>query len=247
LAATRQFREIPGVRLRAILIAMLLAAAGPALAQSAHEAAAQAALNQLIPPPAAQAIVPLALADLQNAARLRGTCVPTGVTLGPIAFASATRLAVDGIGTHQMRNVWSALGTPLGCANALPARFVIVLKADDTLLVRAFANGESIAWVSLVIDARSNIAGTAMAVTQTRHPDWTCTDTSHASFDKVAMAGTAKDLGPDFYGVRYTGSWDEVWTYTLCNHSVDVPITFTADGNGGAYWNAHIGPAGPGK
>jgi hypothetical protein len=41
-------------------------------------------------------------------------------------------------------------------------------------------------------------------------------------------------LGPDFYGVRLTGSWDEMWTVAVCNGRAQVPITFTADGNGGA-------------
>jgi hypothetical protein len=229
------------------VIAVLLAAAAPALAQSAQEAAAQAALNALVQPPDVAQVLPLALADLQAQASKAGSCVPTGVTLGPIAFASGTRLVVDGIGQRTLRNAWSVLGTPQGCGTATPRRFVIVLKADDSLLVRAFVVGESIAWVSLVFDARPSIAATALAATQSRHPDWDCTDTRHVTLDKVADAGASKDLGPDFYGVRYTGSWDEVWTYTLCNHPVDVPITFTADGNGGAYWNARLGPVSPPK
>lgn len=44
-------------------------------------------------------------------------------------------------------------------------------------------------------------------------------------------------MGPEVYGVRYTGSWSEVWPITLCGRTVEVSVRFTADGDGGAYNN----------
>ena len=45
------------------------------------------------------------------------------------------------------------------------------------------------------------------------------------------------DLGADVFGVRYVGSWSELWPIEICGQIVEVPVTFKADGDGGAYYN----------
>jgi hypothetical protein len=52
------------------------------------------------------------------------------------------------------------------------------------------------------------------------------------------VTGESKDLGPETYGVRYAGSWTEAWQVEACGGTkFEVPIQFTADGDGGAYIN----------
>jgi hypothetical protein len=51
------------------------------------------------------------------------------------------------------------------------------------------------------------------------------------------VSSQGADLGPDVYGVRYVGSWSEVWQFETCGKTFDVPVEFTADGDGGAYTN----------
>ncbi|MEY2884466.1 MAG: hypothetical protein RL490_2190 [Pseudomonadota bacterium] len=224
----------------ALLAAVFVSA--PALAQSANEVAAQAALNELIPPPGSKAVAGLALAELQKDARAKSECVPTTVTLAPIKPASATRLAIDGMKRRLMRNAWSVVAMPQGCPSPLPVRIAVVLLGNDELVVLPYATGDSIAWVSLVGDAKQNIASVTFAALAARNPDWKCSQTDPVVLEKLTMAGNATGLGPDFYGVRYTGSWQEIWTFSMCRRKIDVPVTFTADGNGGAYWKATAAP-----
>jgi len=49
------------------------------------------------------------------------------------------------------------------------------------------------------------------------------------------VAKEEPSLGADVYGVRYTGSWIEVWPIELCGRTIEVAVRFTADGDGGAY------------
>jgi hypothetical protein len=224
-------------------VALLLAS--PALSQSAQEAAMQAALNELIPAPDSKRVAAAVLQQLQDDAGKAGACVATGVTLGPIKPASATRTAIEGLAQHAIRNMWTVSGTPQGCPSPAPVRFIVVLLGDDSLLVRPFATGESIAWVSLVMDARSSVAVSTLATMTVKNPSWGCSAKDPISLKSVAMAGEPKDVGPDFYGVRYTGSWQEIWTFEMCKRAVAVPIAFTADGNGGATWNATLGVLNP--
>ena len=39
------------------------------------------------------------------------------------------------------------------------------------------------------------------------------------------------------FGVRYQGSWSEIWPISSCNRTVEGLVTFIADGDGGAYTN----------
>jgi hypothetical protein len=51
------------------------------------------------------------------------------------------------------------------------------------------------------------------------------------------IADESKDLGPDLYGIRYTGTWTEIWRFETCGAKFDVPVEFRPDGDGGAYTN----------
>lgn len=38
------------------------------------------------------------------------------------------------------------------------------------------------------------------------------------------------------------GTWEETWTYDVCGKEIHVPITFRADGFGGAHYLTQINP-----
>ncbi|NRD91025.1 hypothetical protein C8024_18580 [Sphingopyxis sp. BSNA05] len=53
----------------------------------------------------------------------------------------------------------------------------------------------------------------------------------------IRIESEAEGLGPDMFGSRYVGSWDEIWPIEMCDRTVEVLVNFTADGDGGAYFN----------
>lgn len=222
------------------LLSLLLLLPMPALARSAQEVAAQAALNELLPVPEAGRVSTAILKRMQDELSAAGECVPTSITLGPIRIASATRMAVDGLRLNQLRNMWTVTATSRGCPGFVPVNWIVALMGNDELFVRRYSTGDTVSWVSLITDSQSMIAAQAVAVLQAKGP-MACKSDDPISIVKREMGEPTGDLGPDFYGVRYRGGWREIWTYRACNRDLVVPITFRADGNGGATWNAEIG------
>lgn len=218
---------------RLIFVAGALAA--PAAAQDAGFTRFVEEANAAVPPPADAELAPAALDILKRFATAKKGCVPTGIAMEPARSATAARFASDLIQAGQLRNAWTAYGRPQGCPSPAPTRFLVLRMTDGSLLVRVVNVGETLANPSLMRDTSYIAATAAVAAIQKARPD--CTD--HKDID---MAGTriiskSRDLSPDWHGARYAGSWTEGWSFTVCGRRAEVPITFTADGQGGATWN----------
>lgn len=213
--------------------ALTMAATGPALAQNADFKALMERTNASVPVPAVSVIAADALETLRAIAREKGaTCIPSGVDLDTPKPATSATMAVTAIMSGQAKNVWTVYGKPKGCAAPLPTRFIVIQLPDDKVIARTVNDGESLANPSIMRDTSTSAALTAMQVV--RSADASC------SGDGMQMLGTkvvarSPDLGPDFYGSYFTGSWTEHWTFGLCGKRVEVPVSFRADGDGGAY------------
>lgn len=83
-------------------------------------------------------------------------------------------------------------------------------------------------------DTSVQAAIAVLAFAKRTNPD--C-DGSDMTMSSSRVISENEDLGPDIYGVRYTGSWSESWRFAACGNQYDVPVSFTADGDGGAYTN----------
>lgn len=207
---------------------------GGARAQDAALSSFLQDVNARVPVPEKALVEADALQTLQAIAKEGGACAPTAVALGPITPATADRMAMQGIQSGQLKNLWVADGVPSGCPDAQKARFMVLALADGRVLARVVSFGETIAWPSLFRDTGTPAAVLAFATASRDNPG--C-DQKSLNLLSSRIVAKGPDLGPDVFGVRFAGSWDEAWRFTACNQIVEVPITFRADGSGGAYHN----------
>lgn len=216
----------------AALLMLAFAAASSAAAQPAGMAALLTMVNKQQPAPPVLAIQPELLARTQKAARAEHRCVPTGITVSPLQPASASQEAWPMITHNEIMNAWTTSASAVGCPGALPERFLVLrLPPDDAIRIIGVVAGTTLTSFAQMKDASTAVGNAALAASQAVDPQCTM-DGMDILYAQVVREHA--DLGPDFYGVRLTGSWDELWTVAVCNGRAAVPITFTADGNGGA-------------
>lgn len=213
----------------AVLLAVGVA---PAAAQPAGLATLLQMVNKQQPPPPVQSLLPELLSRTQKAARAEGRCVPTAVTVAPLQPASASQEALPMITHNEIKNAWTTSASAVGCPGALPERFLVIrIPPDDAIKIIGVVAGTTLTSFAQMKEASKAAGEAALAAGQAKDPSCTA-DGMDISSTRIVREHPG--LGPDFYGVRLTGSWDEVWTLKLCNGRATVPITFTADGNAGA-------------
>jgi hypothetical protein len=215
------------------------ALAAPALAQDPEFARVVTAIDAAAPAPSASETSAAALDILKAIAKEKGGCSPTSVTADAPAAATSTALATQMIGARQIKNAWTVYVTAQGCPAkaAAPIRFLLLRMPSGELLARVVNVGESLAAPSMMRDSSFIVAVAALAAIQKAHAD--CKGMEGMEMESSRVVSRSPDLGPDFYGSRYAGSWKEAWTFSVCGHRAEVPITFTTDGQGGASWAAH--------
>lgn len=108
---------------------------------------------------------------------------------------------------------------------------MVVRLADNSLRALLVNPGESLANPTLMRDASASVALAAVNAAQRAQPSCDGADIDLASARVVSRSA---DLSPDSNGAFFAGSWQEVWTFSMCGRRVEVPITFTADGQSGA-------------
>jgi hypothetical protein len=221
---------------KAFFAAAAALAVAPAGAQEPAFVAALAEIDKAAPAPDVAETAPAALETLRAIAAKDKTCVPTGVTMAPAASASASRTIATLIGKKQIRNGWTSYGRPQGCPATVPTRFLILRLADGTLIARVVNTGESLTAPDLMRESSFAVAMAAVGAIQKAHPD--CKGIEGLQMGATRVSSRSADLGPDFHSQRYRGRWEEVWTFTLCGHRAEVPVTFVTDGAGGAQWTA---------
>jgi hypothetical protein len=214
----------------ALLIGVAVAAA-PAASQPAGMAALLKKINAQQPPPPLPSIQPELLARTQTAARAEKRCVPNTITITPLQPASASQEALPAITHNELLNAWTTSAQAVGCPGALPERFLVLRMPDKGIRIIGVVAGTTLTSFAQMKNASPAIGNAALAAAQA--VDAACT-VEGMDILTTRIVREHPGLGPDFYGVRLTGSWDEVWTLTLCNGRATVPVTFTADGNGGA-------------
>ncbi|MEA3053226.1 MAG: hypothetical protein QOG72_2129 [Sphingomonadales bacterium] len=221
-------------------IFILVALAAPAAAQDADFARFVAQTNAATPPPATAEIAAGALVVLKAIAAEKKDCVPSAVAMEPPQTATSVRLATELIGAGKIKNAWTAYGRPQGCPAPAPTRFLVLRMADASLIVRVVNVGETIANPSLMRDSSFVAAVAAVTAIQKAKPE--C-DGKDLDMVGTRVISKSADLSPDWHGSRYAGSWTEGWTFGACGRRAEVPITFTADGQGGANWNVRANDA----
>lgn len=212
---------------------MILVAAA-LLGQDAQYAEFVERTNTSVPPPSVEAMTPVALETLQALKRQDGGCVPTALAMEPARTAIATFVITQAVASGQIKNGWTAYGRGEGCPGSPPVRFMVLRLPDDQLRAVVVSEGETLANPSLMRDASAPAAMVALQTVRTA--DAAC-DGSDMRMGPTRVAERGADLGPEYHGAFYAGSWSEVWTFVVCGRTVEIPVVFTADGNGGAHFN----------
>lgn len=216
-----------------ILAVSLLTLSSPAAAQHPLVLQRLTQWNAAAPQPA-PAIVQ---AEIMKAAAVAhqnsGGCLPTSAVVDSVTPATSSRFIFQGIAVGRMKNGWTVTVRHPNCGTT-PVRYTIFQDSSGTLSTIRTNRGRSLANESLIGDTFPLAA--LQAVATLRKAGAEC-DVKAATLGVTRVGKEEPGLGPDVFGVRYTGAWSEVWPITLCGRTVDVTIRFTADGDGGAYTN----------
>jgi hypothetical protein len=221
--------------LKQIVFLAAITAASSALAQNAEYARFVADTNAAVPAPSVEEIRSDALKTLQAIAAEKKTCAPTGIAIEAPSSATADRMITQLVMAGKVKNGWTAYGRPQGCGEQPPTRFMVLRLASGEVIARVVNIGEAIAGPTLMRDS-SFVAATA-AYTAIQKANSQCTSPDGLDMVGTRVTSRGADLGVDYHGVRFAGSWEEGWTFRVCGKSAEVPIRFTADGQGGANWN----------
>lgn len=160
------------------------------------------------------------------------TCMGADIIINKVEPATADRYAFDGRINGTLRNAWFVTVQLANCESA-PVRFMVLQQADASLKAIRVNRGTSYAWESLIAD--TFLQARLGADVALKRKGLSCRAEEKAALGILRISSEEPDLGPVRFGIRYTGSWIEIWPIELCGHTVEVAVAFTADGDGGAY------------
>jgi len=191
------------------------------------------ALNKLPLPDRTQLGVTVVKAVAADAIK-RNRCRPHDMKIGDLRPVTLDSIVSSMIIKGMIENGWLVSVTINDCPPADPIRLIVLRSADGNSLAAMFVNqGESLAWPTAISDALPGLTGAASQKLRASDPRCEPKDLTPTG---VRVISRSPDLQPEYYGVRYKGSWSEVWQFEPCNHRIGVPIDFRADGKGGTYW-----------
>ncbi len=187
------------------------------------------------PLPEGEALARAVGAAVAADAQQRSRCAPAKISLGKLEPVTLDGMITAMIVQRQIENAWLVSVRLDNCPPADPIRVLIFRAADGARLQGAFAGqGETIAWPTLARDTLRSAVAKAVERLRIADPKCTPRDMTPGS---IRIAERSPDLGPNVYGLRLKGWWSEVWAFEPCGHKIAVPIKFTTDGKGGAYWD----------
>jgi len=222
-----------------LLAAMMMTASLPASAQSALVIEKLEALNSQTPKPSDAAILAAVTTAAAASAAEKKQCQPASIAIVETTPITGARVILAGVLNNSLRNAWSVYARHVGCAGTDVFRYAVLELSDKTLKTGLVNEGYSYANLSIMRDTSGQAAFAAYAAI--KKIDAACAG-NDMKFGRTRIDSEGKDLGPDLFGVRYTGSWTEIWQFSVCGRTAEVPITFSADGDGGAYTNIKGAP-----
>ncbi len=214
-------------RAAAACLAIALMTAAPAAAQAPEALQRWAAINAAAPAPStdlARAAITAAQAD----------CPATGAVLGVIEPVTAWPRVDAAITAGQLVNAWAVTIQRADCApqNAW-ARYILLQDVSGGLTAQLVHVGRS------HVDLDS-MAGGVMTKAMRTAGAAAARDIPGCSAELVARTGALAridmiddaQIGPDRYGLRFSGSWREAWVFGICGRSLTVMMDFEATPDG---------------
>lgn len=159
-------------------------------------------------------------------------CNNSDITIDVVEPATADRYVFNSVARRTLRNAWFVKARLPGCDPA-PVRYMVMQKNDNSLQTIRVNRGVSYAWDSLIGDTLPTVQLVASVALSQK--GITCSSSEKSTLGIVRIATKDPSLGDNIFGIRYSGSWTEVWPIELCKRTVEVSIQFTADGDGGAF------------
>jgi hypothetical protein len=216
---------------RHIIAAVLASAPTALLAQHPLVLEKLRGWNASVPAPPAATIHTEVMKAATAIQKRDGGCLPTSAKIESISPATGVRFVFEGILGGQIKNAWTVVANHPNCGGET-ARYNLVSKGDGGLYAIRINRGRSHANESLIGDTW--LLAVLQADATLRRAGIEC-DGRSARMGAVRVSAEEPDLGPEVFGIRYAGSWSEVWPIELCGRTVEVAVRFTADGDGGAY------------
>lgn len=189
------------------------------------------AWNAAAPQPAATTIKAQVMSAAIATQKRFGGCVPASAVVDSVAPATSAKFVFQGIIAGRLKNGWTVTAHHPNCGST-PARYTISQDSAGALTTIRTNRGRSLANESLIGDTWPLAVVQAIATAKRNGVECAATN---PTLGITRVVKEEPGLGADVYGVRYTGSWSEVWPVELCRRTVEVTVRFTADGDGGAY------------
>lgn len=161
-------------------------------------------------------------------------CSTSDITIDKIEPATADRNAFNALIQGAMKNAWFITTRMPGC-DPETVRYMVMQYTDNSLKAIRVNRGTSYAWESLIGDTFPLVQMAAISALKRKGSN--CSVEDKASLGVTRIASKESGLGANIFGIRYSGSWAEVWPIEACKQTVEVLIKFTADGDGGAFTN----------
>ncbi len=208
-------------------LSIALLTAAPAIAQAPDDLQRWAAINAAAPAPAA---------DLarQAIAAAQADCPAAGASLGVIEPGTAWPRVDAAITSGQLVNAWAVTIQRLDCpAPQAFARYILLQDTSGGLTAQLVHIGRS------HVDLDS-MAGGVMTKAMRTAGAAAARDIPGCSAERVARTGALAridiiedaQVGPDRYGLRYSGAWREAWVFGICGRTLTVMIDFEATPDG---------------
>lgn len=189
------------------------------------------AMNAAAPQPDAAIIQEQVLKAALAAQKSSGGCIPTIAKIETVLPATSIRYVFSGILAGRLKNGWTVTAYHPNC-DAVPVRYTIFEESSGALNTVRTNRGSSLANETLIGDTWPLALLQAVAALKRAGID--C-DPKVQNLGVTRIAKEEPGLGEDVYGVRYAGSWSEIWPVEVCGRTVEVTVRFTADGDGGAH------------
>jgi len=210
-----------GIRVFLVLPTILLAQVIPSHAQNAQVLNTLAKWNSAAPPPTEHLIK----AEVRRTANeLYGpsdTCQGSDIVISKVEPATADRFVINGRVGGTLRNAWFVTVQMPRC-DTVPVRFMVLQQADSGLKAIRVNRGVSHAWESLVADTFPLARLGAYAALKRKGVNCGLDEKAVLGITRISSEDPA--LGPVQFGIRFKGSWTEIWPLKLCNHNVEVTV-----------------------
>lgn len=187
--------------------------------------------NAAAPQPATSILQRQVLEAASVAQKRSGGCIPTSAVIDHVQPATSAKFVFQGILAGRLKNGWTVTVRHPNCS-ATPVRYTVSEDSAGAFTAIRTNRGLSLSNESLITDTWPLALLQAEA---TAKRNGLACDPKGAGLGVTRIAKEEPGLGADIYGVRYSGSWVEIWPIEMCGRTIEVTVRFTADGDGGAY------------